>query len=59
MKEYPESISRHGQPARYPFEYVRGFFTIADYFTDALPQFLKYIEVNELDIRTPEYPSPY
>ena len=59
MKEYPESISKHGQQARYPFEYVCGFFAIVDYFTDALPQFLKYIEVNESDIRTPEFPSPY
>jgi hypothetical protein len=42
MKEYPDSMSKRGQPPRYPFEY-----------------FLKYIEVNESDIRTPEFPSPY
>ena len=36
MKEYPESMSKHGQPPRYPFEYVRGFFNIGSHFTDAL-----------------------
>ncbi|KAF9652411.1 hypothetical protein BDM02DRAFT_2973142 [Thelephora ganbajun] len=42
MKEYPDSLSKHGKPPRYPFEY-----------------FLKYIEVNDSDIRSPESPSPY
>ena len=59
MKEYPDSMSKHGQPPRYPYEYVRGFSTIADYFTNTSLQFLKYVEVNESDIRNPEYPSPY
>lgn len=59
MKEYPDSTSRHGQPPRYPYEYVRGFFAIADCFTNASSQFLKYVEVSESDIRTPEFPSPY
>ena len=59
MKEYPESISKHGHPPRYPFEYVCGSLAIADHFADAPLQFLKYIEVNESDIRTPEFPSPY
>lgn len=59
MKEYPDSLPRHGQPARYPFEYVRGSVIITDRPPDALLQFLKYIEVNESDIRSPEFPSPY
>lgn len=59
MKEYPDSMSRRGQPPRYPYEYVRGPFTIADYLINASLQFLKYVEVNESDIRTPEFPSPY
>lgn len=59
MKEYPDSLPRHGQPARYPFEYVRSFVSIADYSSDALLQFLKYVDVNESDIRPPDFPSPY
>ena len=59
MKEFPDSISKHGKPPRYPFEYVRCPFVIVDYFSDVLLQFLKYIEVNESDIRSPEFPSPY
>ena len=59
MKEYPDSLSRHGQPPRYPFEYVRGLVLVTDRPPDALLQFLKYIEVNETDIRPPESPSPY
>ena len=35
MKEYPESIPKHGHPARYPFEYVRSFFTTAGNIADA------------------------
>ena len=58
MKEFPDSVSKHGQPPRYPFEYVRGFFATADDLTDTLPQSIKYIEVNESDIRTPEFSSP-
>jgi len=59
MTEYPGSLPRHGQPAKYPFEYVRGTSVIAGYFPDTLLQFLKYIEVNESDVRSPEFPSPY
>jgi len=59
MKEYPDSMSKRGQPPRYPFECVRGSFVITGNFTDAFLQFLKYIEVNESDIRTPEFPSPH
>jgi hypothetical protein len=58
MKEYPDSLSKHGQPARYPYEYVRASFIIAGYFSNTLLQFFKYIEVNESDLRTPEFPSP-
>ena len=59
MKEYPESLSKHGQPARYPFEYVCDSFIIAEYSPNTLLQFFKYIEVNESDLRPPEFPSPY
>ena len=59
MTEYPDSLPRRGQPARYPYEYVRCSFPIADYFPDTLSQFLKYIDVNESDVRSPEFPSPY
>lgn len=57
MKEYPGSISKDGQPPKYPLEYVRGFSIIADNFINTSLQFLNYIEVNETDIRTPEFPS--
>ena len=59
MKEYPDSLSKHGQPARYPYEYVRASFIIAGYFSNTLLQFLKYLEVDESDLRSPEFPSPY
>lgn len=34
MKEFPDSLPRHGRPPRYPFERVRGSFVITDNISD-------------------------
>ena len=59
MKECPDSLQKHGQPPRYPFECVCASFIITGYFSNTLLQFLKYLEVDESDLRSPEFPLPY